>query len=61
MLRYALALVDAGMSLVDIQNAVHSFNDKLSDPLRRDEINSTIMKTVAKKVQERDQFRKKNV
>src|SRR5690606_25445389 len=61
MLRYALALVDAGMSLVDIQNTVHSFNDKLSDPLRRDEINSTIMKTVAKKIQERDQFRKKNI
>lgn len=60
MLRYALALVDGGMSLVDIQNAVHSFNDKLAEPLRRDEINSTIMKTVAKKVQERDQLYKKS-
>lgn len=60
MLRYALALVDGGWSLLDIQNAVHSFNDKLAEPLRRDEINSTILKTVAKKVQERDKLRKKS-
>lgn len=51
MLKYALALVDSGMSLMDVSKQVHSFNDKLNKPLDKDEIDSTIMVTVAKRFQ----------
>ena len=49
-IRYALALVDAGMGFNQIEEAVLSFNAKLSNPLTVDEIRSTILKTVAKKL-----------
>lgn len=49
MLKYALALVDNGMSLMDVTKQVHAFNDKLNTPLPKDEIESTILVTVAKK------------
>lgn len=49
MLKYALALVDSGMSLMDVSKQVHSFNDKLNKPLDKDEIDSTILITVAKR------------
>ena len=49
MLKYALALVDNGMSLMDVQNQVHSFNAKLNNSMSTEEIDSTIMVTVAKK------------
>ena len=49
MLRFAMALVDSGMTLLDVEKSVYSFNDKLVPPLRRDEVASTIMKTVAKR------------
>ena len=49
MLKFALALVDSGMSFMDVQNAVHAFNGKINNPLTADEINSTIMITVAKR------------
>lgn len=49
MLKYALALVDNGMSLMDVSKQVHAFNDKLNTPLAKDEIDSTILVTVAKK------------
>ena len=51
MLKYALALVDSGMSLIDVSKQVHSFNEKLNKPLDKDEIDSTIMVTVAKRFQ----------
>jgi hypothetical protein len=51
MIKFALALVDGGMSLIDVQKAVHSFNQKLNTPLADDEIDKTIMVTVAKKYQ----------
>jgi hypothetical protein len=51
MIKYALALVDAGMNLVEVQSQVHSFNKKLSDPLSDDEIDGTILQTVAKRFQ----------
>ena len=49
MIKYALTLVDSGMSLVDVQKQVHAFNNKLSDPLTEDEIDTTIMVTVGKR------------
>lgn len=49
MIKYALALVDGGMSLIDVKNQVHAFNKKLNTPLGEDEIETTIMQTVAKR------------
>lgn len=49
MIKYALALVDNGMSLMDVSKQVHAFNGKLNTPLDDDEIDSTIMTTVAKR------------
>ena len=51
MAKYAFALVDSGMSLIDVQNAVHSFNKKLNNPLSENEIDGTIMVSVAKRYQ----------
>jgi hypothetical protein len=51
MLKYALALVDAGLSLMEVSKAVHAFNAKINTPLPDDEINATIMVTVAKRFQ----------
>lgn len=51
MLKYAMALFDNGMSLLDIQNQVHAFNKKVNNPLSENEIDSTIMVTVAKRFQ----------
>ena len=51
MLKYALALVDSGWNLMDVNKQVHAFNSKLNTPLDEEEINSTIMVTVAKRYQ----------
>lgn len=51
MIKYALALVDSGMTLPEVQAQVHAFNKKLNTPLTEDEIDSTIMVTVAKRLQ----------
>ena len=51
MAKYAFALVDSGMSLIDVQNAVHSFNKKLNNPLSENEVDGTIMVSVAKRYQ----------
>jgi len=54
LIRYALALVDNGQSEQSINNAVMTFNTKLKEPLPEEEINGTIMITVAKAVTKRD-------
>lgn len=51
MAKYAFALVDSGMSLIDVQNAVHNFNKKLNNPLSENEIDGTILTSVAKRYQ----------
>ena len=51
LMKYAFALVDGGMSLIDVQNAVHAFNKKLNNPLSEIEIDGTIMVSVAKRFQ----------
>jgi len=49
MLRYALALVDSGMSQVQVRKHVHEFNNKLANRLPPGELDSTILTTVSKK------------
>jgi hypothetical protein len=51
MLKFALALVDGGADLLTVTQQVHAFNTKLPDPLAEDEIDRTIMVTVAKRYQ----------
>lgn len=51
MIKYALALVDSGTDLPTVNEQVHAFNKKLNNPLTEEEINSTIMITVAKRLQ----------
>lgn len=49
MIKFALALVDAGKSLAEVSQMVTDFNKKLKEPLDEQEIQSTIMQTVAKR------------
>lgn len=49
MIKYALALVDSGWDFGTVQKTVLEFNKKLSNPLDAEELNSTVMVTVAKK------------
>lgn len=49
MIKYALALMDGGMDLVQVQKQVHEFNRKLNNPMTEDEIDTTIMVTVGKR------------
>lgn len=49
MIKYALALVDSGMDLISVSRQVHEFNKKLSVPMAEEEIDTTIMVTVAKR------------
>lgn len=51
MIRFAFALMDTGMDLVDVRNAVINFNNKLNNSLDEKEIESTIMVSVAKRYQ----------
>lgn len=50
MIKYALALVDNGMPLMEVNTRVHAFNKAMNNPLSEDEINSTVLVTVAKKI-----------
>ncbi len=49
MIKYALTLVDAGWTHLDVMNQVTAFNAKLSNALPQEEIESTIAITIAKK------------
>jgi hypothetical protein len=49
MIKFALALVDSGLTLIEVNRAVHEFNKKLSNPMSEDEIDKTIMVTVGKR------------
>lgn len=46
--KYAMALVDSGMSFADVENNVYGFNKMLQNPLDEEEIDKTIMTSVAK-------------
>lgn len=51
MIKYALALVDSGMDLIGVSKQTHIFNNKLNNPLSEEELDSTVMITVAKRYQ----------
>lgn len=51
MIRFALALLDAGMDYPEIETKVMTFNAKLSNGLSSDELRRTVLATVAKKLQ----------
>lgn len=48
MIKYALCLVDGGLSFDEVSSRVMSFNKKIQDPMEESELNSSIMVTVAK-------------
>ena len=52
MIKYALCLVDAGWDLPSVKERVHAFNKMLNDPISDQEIDSTILRTVAQKFQQ---------
>lgn len=49
MIRFALTLLDSGKDFNTVQDLVLAFNSKLSNPLSKDELQSTVMVTVAKR------------
>lgn len=49
MLKYALALVDSGMDYTDVEDNVKRFNSSINNGLSDDEIEQTILVTVAKR------------
>ena len=51
--RYGFALVDSGLSAIDIQTKVLELNSKLPEPLDELEVMKTVMNTVNKKIQEK--------
>lgn len=51
MIKFALALVDSGSDLGTVRQQVHAFNKKLNNPLAEDELDTTVMVTVAKRFQ----------
>ena len=54
MIKYALALVDGGMDIIQVRAQVIAFNAKLNNGLSESEIDSTIMVTVARKLQPKE-------
>lgn len=50
MIKFALALVDSGMSYVEVETRVIAFNEKLDDKLPVSELQSTVLVTVARKL-----------
>ena len=51
MLRFAMALVDSGLQLPEIEQRVLNFNGKLDNGLPVDELRQTVLLTVARKLQ----------
>lgn len=49
MFKYGMALFDSGYSYQDIEAKIKKFNKQISAPLPEDEINSSILVTIAKK------------
>jgi len=50
MLKFAMVLVDAGMQYAEVEQKVTAFNSRLSNKLTDDELQKTILVTVAKKL-----------
>lgn len=47
--RYAMALKDSGMDFLDVSKQIKEFNRKLSHPLAEDELDNTVLRSVASK------------
>ena len=54
LIKYALMLVDSGRDISEVQSAVLELNAKLQDKMKEEEILSTIMKTAAKRFNQRE-------
>lgn len=50
LLNYAMMLKDAGMGFDELEGKVLSLNERASSPLKKDEVQSTILKSVAQKM-----------
>jgi len=50
MIKYALALSDSGLSFNEVEKSVIAFNNRLDNGLTEQELHSTILQTVAKKM-----------
>lgn len=53
MVKFALLLVDSGMPIEDVEEAVKNLNDKLADPLSDEELGATVLRTAAKRFSQR--------
>lgn len=49
LLKFAMMLLDCGLSPDNVEDAVYSFNSKLKDGLTRDELQQTVLKSMWKK------------
>jgi hypothetical protein len=49
MIRFALALLDGGVPVDQIKEAVFNFNEKLSNPLDKSELENTVLRTVQRR------------
>jgi len=54
LIKFALMLVDGGADYETIEDKVMMFNDKTEDALPVKEVMETVMKTVRKRISERD-------
>ena len=50
MIKFALALVDSGLTFAEIESRVFRFNKQLSNGLTEDELRSSVLITVARKL-----------
>ena len=50
LIKYAFALMDSGMKYTEIQTHVLDFNAKLQEPLPEDELRRTVLRSVARKI-----------
>jgi len=50
LLNYAMMLKDAGMGFDELEGKVISLNERSSSPLKKDEVQSTVLKSVAQKM-----------
>jgi hypothetical protein len=51
LVKYAMVLVDAGKNIAEISNRIEELNNKLPDPLPQTELQNTILRTAATKIQ----------
>ena len=50
LLRFAMALVDSGITYLEIEGRVLNLNKQIQNPLTEDEIRNTVLLSVAQKI-----------